>query len=230
MAGKRARVNGGRTQVTKRTKKTWYPKRQTTASFDRRVIADTTLVKLVYVDRYQIAPVAGAIVHQVMRGNSIFDPDFTNVGHQPAGRDEWAAFYKHYQVQSSSIKIEVVPGVTGVGAASAELALCPSVTSGDFTATDPEVVRENPLSQMLLISGGIKAPAMNAYMTTTKMVGQGIYDNTTSGALMTTNPSAQWFWHILVQAIDESTTLDMWMYVTVTYYTKLMQRLPLANS
>lgn len=225
---KRSELTTSRGRYTKKAR--WYPKKATTASFDRRVIADTTLVRLVYVDRFQVAPVAGAVFHQVMRGNSIFDPDFTGVGHQPAGRDEWAAFYKHYQVQSSRIKVQVVPGTTGVGAASAELALVPSVTSGDFTLAEPEEVRENPLSKMALITAGIKADPVHGYMTTTKMVGQGIYDNTTTGALMDTNPGAQWFWHLIVQAIDESTTLDMWMYVTITYYVKLMQRLPLASS
>ncbi len=42
---------------------------------------------------------------QVYRLASLYDPDFTNVGHQPYGFDQIIPWYVRYQVKSASIKL-----------------------------------------------------------------------------------------------------------------------------
>lgn len=37
---------------------------------------------------------------------SIFDPDFTGVGHQPYGHDQWATFYRQYYVTGATISVK----------------------------------------------------------------------------------------------------------------------------
>ncbi len=51
-----------------------------------------------YYDTYQLATSSLAGAFQTFRANSIFDPDFTNVGHQPMFRDQVAALYQSYRV------------------------------------------------------------------------------------------------------------------------------------
>lgn len=41
----------------------------------------------------------------VWRANSIFDPDFTGIGHQPLGHDEWQKYYNKYVVLKSTITV-----------------------------------------------------------------------------------------------------------------------------
>lgn len=54
---------------------------------------------------------SGALAKQVIRWNSTFDPDATNVGHQPLYRDTYAAIYDHYAVVSAEIEVTLVnPG------------------------------------------------------------------------------------------------------------------------
>lgn len=43
--------------------------------------------------------------HNLFRLNSIYDPDYTGVGHQPYGRDNLAAIYNHYVVDSAVITV-----------------------------------------------------------------------------------------------------------------------------
>lgn len=43
---------------------------------------------------------------QVYRANSIFDPDFTGVGHQPMGTDQYQAIYHHYRVRAARISVQ----------------------------------------------------------------------------------------------------------------------------
>lgn len=55
---------------------------------------------------------AGAPQTYQFRANSMFDPDYTGVGHQPMFRDEMAAQYKSYTVLKSYIRISFAPEVT----------------------------------------------------------------------------------------------------------------------
>lgn len=68
-------------------------------------------VKHKYVDRVTLpaATVAGNPTWFIMRANSLFDPDFTGVGHQPMFRDEMAAKYSFYTVLSSQCKFVIPP-------------------------------------------------------------------------------------------------------------------------
>lgn len=61
-------------------------------------------VRLRYVDEYVMTSTAGSTVTQTFRMNSIFDPDFTGVGHQPYGHDQWSPLYTTYVVLGSKLK------------------------------------------------------------------------------------------------------------------------------
>ena len=62
-----------------------------------RLLQHKVRTKLVYCDTKQLAASAGAVRHK-FRLNSIFDPDFDGVGHQPAFHDKWALLYHNYRV------------------------------------------------------------------------------------------------------------------------------------
>lgn len=51
---------------------------------------------------------AGLPTGYVFRTNSMYDPDYTGVGHQPMFRDEMAAQYNFYTVLSSKIQITMI--------------------------------------------------------------------------------------------------------------------------
>lgn len=58
-------------------------------------------------------PNAGFVASHLFRTNSIFDPDYTGIGHQPFGHDQYAAIYAHYRVKSA--RIVMTPTITGNG-------------------------------------------------------------------------------------------------------------------
>jgi len=93
--------------VTKRTEK------KKRVSFVPRTISNKLgsgfpqekIVDLTYYDSFSnITGSSSALAYWIFRANSIFDPDYTGTGHQPLGRDQWAAIYANYQVLGSSIK------------------------------------------------------------------------------------------------------------------------------
>lgn len=50
---------------------------------------------------------AGLGADQVYRANSLFDPDFTGVGDQPMGYDQWSAFFGLYRVRGCRYTVEI---------------------------------------------------------------------------------------------------------------------------
>lgn len=69
---------------------------------------DKLVTKMRYHEVGTLTSTVGAISRYLFRWNSVFDPDFTGVGHQPLYRDTFATVYDHYAVVSCSAKITVV--------------------------------------------------------------------------------------------------------------------------
>jgi len=72
--------------------------------FSKNIVPDAKIVKFRYVDTVSRNPSVGGVASTYLfRANSIFDPDFTAIGHQPLGHDEWSVFYDHYTVLGARI-------------------------------------------------------------------------------------------------------------------------------
>lgn len=63
------------------------------------------VTKLRYQERYVLDPPLAGLATQVMRANSVFDPDYTGIGHQPRYFDELMSSYDHYVVLGSKITV-----------------------------------------------------------------------------------------------------------------------------
>lgn len=61
--------------------------------------------KLRYKASISLDASTGLPAHYIFRANSIFDPDFTSIGHQPYGTDQLALIYNHYKVIKSNITV-----------------------------------------------------------------------------------------------------------------------------
>lgn len=71
-----------------------------------RPLANVMPVSLHYSTRVTINPgVLGAVGQNVFRLGSIFDPDFTGVGHQPVGHDQLSPLFERYQVYKVDFKV-----------------------------------------------------------------------------------------------------------------------------
>lgn len=93
----------------------------------------TKVVKLRYVsDPFTINPSLSGVATHIFRANSINDPDFTGVGHQPYGHDTWKTLYNHYTVIGSKISVRLQ---TSSGLAANSFALAGLALRDDSTAT-----------------------------------------------------------------------------------------------
>lgn len=64
------------------------------------------VVKLRYGDVVQLDPATGTPQTYIWSANGCWDPDVTNVGHQPRGFDNLMALYKYYVVLGSKMKCQ----------------------------------------------------------------------------------------------------------------------------
>lgn len=78
-------------------------------------LPQSKVVDFYYTDTVTLATAsaAGAAISQVLRPSSLFDPDFTGVGHQPLGHSQWENYYSQYRVESAIIKATFYHSVTG---------------------------------------------------------------------------------------------------------------------
>lgn len=106
---KRKTYNGkkktsARRKLFRRAKRSTYRKRAPTLAKRRppfflynSLVQPKLRTKLVYCDTIELAPDNGMDNH-LFRINSIFDPDYTGTGHQPAFHDQWSPLYSNYRV------------------------------------------------------------------------------------------------------------------------------------
>lgn len=102
-----ADVRGAKRRRTSYKRKTVPYLRNTT---DTGGLSNKAIVKLRYVDNRILSSTSIALGRHVYSCNSCFDPDYTGVGHQPLGYDEWSTLYTYYKVLGAKITVSCVNG------------------------------------------------------------------------------------------------------------------------
>lgn len=69
------------------------------------VVPSRRTVNLRYCEYFDLVDAAVGWAGYVFRANSVYDPNYTGVGHQPLGRDQLAALYDHYRVKKATIRV-----------------------------------------------------------------------------------------------------------------------------
>lgn len=70
-------------------------------------LAQKLITKLKYSSYATLASASGIVAGQVLRGNSVFDPDYSGAGGQPRGFDQLMPLYDHYVVLSSKVTVQI---------------------------------------------------------------------------------------------------------------------------
>lgn len=193
------------------------------------IVPDRAQTRLKYSIR--LAPtegVGGAYTYQ-FRGNSVFDPDFTGIGGQPAGFDQWKNFYDRYFVYASKINVKVIDVSGSAAPVISEVAITPTTDSLNLVGVDPQLCMEQAYSRFGITTThtGARPFNMSNYMTTSKMFGIPRITSANSSFAATTsaNPTSPWYWNYNMQVVDQSTTMaNVFVYITLTYYVEFHRR------
>lgn len=155
--------------------------------------------------------VAGTTGVRVFSLNSLFDPDVTGAGHQPAGYDQMMAIYEDYLVYGARYKVscygtdssnEYIAGVTA--------------TDNLGTASDPRVYIENGMTQWGLMcakaaGAGERILQFSGYVDLAKLHGQDFktyIDESQYKATVSQSPTDQGYLHLWVAPANASSDLS----------------------
>lgn len=191
-------------------------------------ITDSMLVKLKYSQAVDLTSGANPGSH-VFNMNSIFDPNFTGVGHQPLGYDEWSNFYAQYCVYGASWNVRIVGD--GNAACLAGVLVKPNST----LLNNFDTIRERPYSQDAIcgLQGSNKhIQCFKGFMSTKRIFGLKTLTVADDQYIASfgANPSNSWYLHLYAQHIDRSTAASSKAEVELTYYVKLFNRKNLLQS
>lgn len=184
-------------------------------------------VKLRYTDAtITIDPGAGLTASNVFRANSVYDPDFTNTGHQPMGFDQWAVIYSRYTVLGAKITVKQVattasnltPGFMGITLSTESDPL------GNFSSINN--VLESKLTSPYISVGPIRNasgsgktdPTITKYFSARKFFGKkDLQDGNSTSAVVTTNPSDTAYFAVWLASIDGNNPSSMSFCVIIDY-------------
>lgn len=193
-------------------------------------IPDRIFAKLKYTSRVVLTSTTGIGYTYQFAGNSMYDPDYTSTGSQPLGFDQWATMYDNYRVNGSKIVLRLASTGTTASTQTMEFALIPTPFQSPYSAI--EDARANPMCSFTVANLNSYQPTMKRYCSTRRVFG---YDKKAQAdqdlqAAVTTNPAKQWYWNLIAQSADRTTTVSIIVYVTMTFYCEFFARKRLALS
>lgn len=208
---------------TKRTKR----KATTSTAIPRMTAglgAPKSIVRtLTYSENISLASTLGVLNSYIFRANSVYDPNYTGIGHQPYMFDQCAAFFNHYDVLSSHIKITVVPTISNPGVAVVSgIYLADDLTS--YTDYGTFIEAKRGTFKIIPAAANNTAPVtiyskFNKKSFYSKSVDQG---NTT--AAVSTSPIEEAYFHIWMQSADKVSTSNAVQYnVEVSYSVRFFE-------
>lgn len=167
---------------------------------------NSIVTTLRYVQGFQSSVTDGSTGSLIFRANGIYDPDYTNAGHQPMYRDQWAAIYDYYTVLGSKIKVTfvntsaTVNGVVGIQGSDT-----PSLSSTSSTWME----QNNGVHEVL---GNINSGPISLFMTYSPQenLGASMKDDQSSLVAIGSDPGSQqaYYFGILYSGITVNTTED----------------------
>lgn len=201
---------------------------------------DRLFVKLKYNDtvRVQIGTSPTAGVLSVWRGNGLFDPDLTYVGHQPYAYDIWASLYKRYCVYGSKISAQFgaenfTSAGTNVNGITAFV-----IPATDSTVVVPATLRELPQARIRQhYFSYTRMPRISHYSSTARATGNSkevCRTEISYSADVGSDPTRQWYWLVGAQHASlsdlASQAINIFMTVTIEYYVCFYDRQWLTQS
>lgn len=178
-----------------------------------RPFAQRYITKLKYA-QVQFLNTAGPAAWR-FRLNSLFDPDFSGIGHQPYGFDQLSPLYNRYRVISCSYV------VSAVDQAGQYITFATLPANEQVNTLSLSEMRENPRCQFV-----VQAPASAMKQITGKVYLPSLVGRTKAQymaddryqALVTDNPAEAAILNVYVQRMDEGlNTLNVPLTVTLEY-------------
>lgn len=180
---------------------------------------NSIITKLRYHDYFSFTSTAGGSGINIWRANGIFDPDYTNVGHQPLYRDTYAGIYDFYTVIGSKINVTFQSESATVGAL---VGIIGSDTPTISTTIDTLCEMNNAVSDIV---GSVNAGSKSLFMTYSPMeqLGSNVKDDNSTMTAVGADPSTgegTFYYGVWIAAADSTSTVKVTVKLQIEYTVK----------
>jgi hypothetical protein len=165
----------------------------------------------------------------VVSGNSVFDPFFSHSSVQPPGFDQFSALYNSYVVTGSKITMQpMVQGTQTAVVASYRGVVCTRDTSTAYSAGTDMSEQAYARKQDYSFPGD-SGKKLSLRMSTAKVLGlrdvyQPVQGDLQCVAVVTANPTAEWFWHFSMQTLTVGTNVAVAIDTLLEYEVEFFER------
>lgn len=223
--------------VLGKRKRRLYTKKYLEKAARRRSLATTKFVgplrnnqkfTFKYASRFSIDPgVTGVPGVQVFSANGLYDPDITNIGHQPMGFDQIQAFYDHHVVIASKIKVWFSARNSNIYDQVISIHVADSLTA----ETDMTTILERPVCVNKMVGNGDNEPAcLTLGVNPLKYLGKnGTDDNELEGSA-SANPSEGCFFHVSSAPLQGVNASALDCYAVIEYVAVMIEPKALTGS
>lgn len=233
----RSRVNQRTTRTTRKFRRSSrrYRKARTFRPKWIPAVSQKASVKFVYCDSTFsriLNTTGGYSAYYVFRGNSPYDPDYTGIGVQPYGWDDYVGVNKfiNFVCPASSIRVYFRPEATYADIRRLHVSVIPS-RGYNPTMTDISDVRMMPFRKSTTYDGSTESTRgaqISNYCSTKRLINLSSNDGACEGSYAG-NPASNgaWYWivHFYTDVyIDEE--VDIFFDVKIKYYTRLNRTNP----
>jgi len=187
---------------------------------------ETLITNMKYSDNVILTSNAGAVVGNIFRMNSLFDPDYTGTGHQPLYFDQFAASYGRYIVMSSKATFKFTPVSASPDAVPLGPYQCGVVGSNLVTFASNRAALAESNNSVMDLMGRDKSGSSVRTLVTTFLPGRDIglpASDDTVGASVTSNPTSSYYVYAYISDLN-NTTSYVQMQVTIEYRVKWYQQ------
>lgn len=185
--------------------------------------SDQCFVRLKYAEELRLNDGVATSKYYSFRGNSLFDPNYTGTGHQPLYFDQYSAIYDRYRVMGAKIQIDII----NMSGTSAVYLVLNSNTQASITTDAPTLLEQTRSTITKIIPIAQRIPIrVKMYCSTRKACGlnkKQVFDQDYS-ALVSADPSQLWYYNWLASSVDNTTALDVYYMVKLTYYAQFYDR------
>lgn len=167
--------------------------------------------KLNYCMKFSIdAGAGGTAASHFFSANSLYDPDRTTVGHQPAGFDEAMGLYNHFHVTGARITVMAMSQSATTPAANAIV----SIVKRDTTSATSDVTQAAEQGAAFGLIGSASGAASQLTLSDSIYPAKFLGLNSSEAALRgnaSANPSEECFFEVCVASLagDDPPAIDM---------------------
>jgi hypothetical protein len=183
---------------------------------------DRYVTTLVYEDTESITS-TNNYASYVYRGNSVYDPDYSGVGHQPTGFDNLATLYSRYRVLSSDITISAL---NNIGTTPAVAVIVPNTEILTYTNANEfkESLRARKTTTIPVAGYGTRTVRHRCSSGAVLGLNRTEAYNEGTASEVTTNPVHLWYWNVVavnMLSVGVNLTIDVRIKYRVEFFDKI---------